>query len=174
MPTAAPGVHVLDHGVRTAHQAVQDAADLRAVERALDERDEAPSVIDASSSADPHGERRHEVRSPPVRLTADGRERDQRVRRRRGRQREPGDDRPRSRRRRAASRGEYDEVWICAATNTAEKMIPVKVIIPAASAPMICSTTERAIGRCRFPDRGVEQRQAGAERDGHQVRDEHR
>src|SRR4051794_19851464 len=42
-----------------------------------------------------------------------------------------------SRRRRAARRGEYDEVWIWATTKTAEKTMPVKVIMPPASDPKI-------------------------------------
>jgi hypothetical protein len=42
-----------------------------------------------------------------------------------------------SRRRRAASRGEYELVWIWAATKTPENVMPANAIIPAASAPKI-------------------------------------
>ena len=52
-----------------------------------------------------------------------------------------------SRRSRAASLGEYDDVWIWAATKTAENTIPVKVIMPPASAPKIACTAVMAIGR---------------------------
>ena len=52
-----------------------------------------------------------------------------------------------SRRSRAASLGEYDDVWIWAATKTAENTIPVKVIMPPASAPKMAWTAVMAIGR---------------------------
>ena len=42
-----------------------------------------------------------------------------------------------SRRRRAASRGEYELVWIWAAMNAPENVMPANAIIPAASAPKI-------------------------------------
>ena len=80
-----------------------------------------------------------------------------------------------SRRRRAASRSEYALVWICAATKTAENVIPANVIIPAASAPKICSTAPDAIGsRSTAAEPPVQQRERERERDRRHVRGEHR
>ena len=57
-----------------------------------------------------------------------------------------------SRRSRAASLGEYDDVWIWAATKTAENTIPVKVIIPPASAPKIaCADATVSGSACSSP-----------------------
>ena len=50
-------MHVLDDVVGAAHQAAQDAADLRAVEGALHERDEGPDRDQREQERHSYGER---------------------------------------------------------------------------------------------------------------------
>ena len=56
-----PGVDLVDDGIAAAHQRAQDAADLRALERALDERDEGPERHERERSPKSDGGDGHEV-----------------------------------------------------------------------------------------------------------------
>ena len=90
-PRSAARVDVVDHREGPPHEAAEDPADLRQLERPLHERDERAERHHEQEEPDDHGRHGSEGAVGPVVLGGDRGEREQRVRRGRGGQRQAGD-----------------------------------------------------------------------------------